>query len=139
MKDLNYVKKVELKKLIDDENGPDFSQNIDLNGWIFYRKSSFISFKIADVSGVQTVVIQYIYLTNKKDLVKLLSQCINFWTSQDVKFVYFLEHMREANYCEKYLSLLGFNIITENRPGVWKYKYKSTNGFDEDDIREYFA
>ena len=86
-------KKDELRKLIDDENGPKFSKNIDLDGWIFYRRDSFISFKIVNVNDVNTVVIQYIYIVNKNDLIKLLSQCINFWTSNDAKFIYFLEHI----------------------------------------------
>lgn len=131
-------KKDELRKLIDDENGPKFSRNIDLDGWIFYRRDSFISFKIVNVNNINTVVIQYIYIVNKNDLIKLLSQCINFWTSNDAKFIYFLEHARDANYCKKYLSLLDFNIVEENRPGVWKHDYKSTNGYGRDDIREYY-
>ena len=137
MKDIIYEKKLEIKKLIDEENGPGFSKNIDLSGYTFYRGHSFISFKIAKVNNVETVVIKYIYITNKKDLVKLLSFCVNFWSGNAVKFIYFLEHAREANYCKNYLTTLGFNIVEEERPGVWKYDFKSTNGFKRDEIKEY--
>ena len=138
MKDLIYEKQFELQKLIDGENGKNFNKNIDLSGWTFYRDASFISFKLVEISHVQTAVVQYIYITNKNDLVKLLAQVIKFFQGNDVKYIYFLEHAREANYCKKYLSLLGFKIVEEERPGVWKYNFKSTNGYKENEIREYY-
>lgn len=131
-------KKLELKNLIDMENGKGFHRNVDLSGYVFYRGKSFISFKFVTVEGVQVCKISYIYLTNKKDLVKLLSFCINFWAGNNVKFLYFLEHCREANYCKKYLSSIGFNVIEEERKDVWKYPYISSNGYKENDIKEYF-
>ena len=131
-------KKVELQKLIDNENGINFHRNIDLSGYIFYKGKSFIAFKILNINDIQVCKISYIYLVNKNDLVKLLSFCINFWAGNNVELLYFLEHNRIANYCKKYLSSLGFNVVEENRPGVWKKQYTSTNGFAEDDIREYY-
>lgn len=131
-------KRIEIRKLIDLENGPGFHRNVDLSGYIFYKGKSFIAFKLVDINGVSTCKISYIYLVNKNDLVKLLSFCINFWAGNNVKFIYLLEHCREANYCKKYLSTIGFNVIEENRKGVYKKSYVSTNGFDEDDIREYY-
>ena len=131
-------KKVELQKLIDGENGTNFHRNIDLSGWNFYKGKSFISFKIVNINGINVVKVNYIYLTSKNDLIKLLSYCINFWAGNNCKMIYFLEHCREANYCKKYLQTIGFSIVEENRKGVYKYPYKSTNGFKEEDIREYY-
>lgn len=131
-------KKIELQKLINEENGINFHKNIDLSGWTFYKGKSFISFKIINVNGVNVCKISYIYLTNKNDLVKLLSYCINFWAGNTVKYLYFLEHSRDANYCKKYFSALGFTITEENRPNAFRHEYKSTNGYDENDIREYY-
>ena len=131
-------KKFELQKLINDENGINFHKNIDLSGYTFYKGKSFISFKLVEVNNVQTAVIKYIYLINKNDLIKLLSFCINFWAGNNVKFIYFLEHAREANYCQKYLKTIGFTLIEEERSNAWKHEYKSTNGYKENEIREYF-
>lgn len=136
MKDIIYAKKVEIKKQIDDENGEGFNKNIDLSGFTIYKGESFISFKIVEINGIATAVIKYIYVINKKDLIKLLGFCINLWSGNAVKFIYFLEHRRNQNYAKKYLKAIGFTIIEENRPGVWKHKYVSNNGFDEDDILE---
>ena len=131
-------KKLEMQRLIDNENGINFHRNIDLSGYCFYRGKSFISFKIENINNTNVAVIKYIYLTSKKDLIKLLSFCINFWAGSTVKFLYFLEHSRDANYCKKYFSTIGFQILEENRPGVFKKEYQSTNGYDKDDIREYY-
>jgi len=131
-------KKFEMQKLINDENGINFHRNIDLGGYCFYKGKSFISFKIEMINGVNVCIIKYIYLTNKNDLVKLLSFCINFWAGHTVKFIYFLEHARTPNYCKKYLTSLGFTLVEEERPGVFKHEYKSTNGSKEDEIREYY-
>ena len=135
---INERKKMEMKTLIDAENGVNFSRNIDLNGWIFYKGKSFISFKLVEINGVTVANIKYIYLLNKNDLIKLLSFCIDFWAGNNVKMIYFLEHAREANYCKKYLSAIGFSILEEERENIWKYHYKSTNGYKENDIREYY-
>ena len=131
-------KKIEMQRLINDENGINFHRNIDLSGYCFYKGSSFISFKIENINDTNVAIIKYIYLTSKKDLIKLLSFCINFWAGQKIKFLYFLEHARDANYCKKYFSSIGFQMIEENRPGSFKYEYKSTNGYDANDIREYY-
>lgn len=140
MTDIINTKKYELKRIIDSEHGKEFNKNIDLSGWTFYRLTSFISFKIVSINDVNTAVIKYIYITNKNDLVKLLATCMNFWELNEVKMIYLLEHKRVANYVKKYFAdTLGFEVIDEIRPGVWAYKFKSTNGFVEDDIMEYFV
>ena len=139
MKDITYAKKLEMKKQIDDENGINFSRNIDLSGFTIYKGDNFISFKMIEIDGVQTVVIKYIYVTSKQNLVKLLAFCINMWSGNAVKFIYLLEHRRIQNYTKKYLEAIGFTVIEENRPGVWKYDFESTNGFDENDILEAYV
>ena len=131
-------KKVEMQKCINDEHGSNYSKNIDLNGYIFYRGKSFISFKLQNIKNINVCCITYIYLVNKKDLIKLLSFCINFWAGNNCKYIYMLEHAREANYCEEYLESLGFKIVKEKRPNCFKHKFKSSNGFKEDEIIEYY-
>lgn len=137
---ITNTKKYELRKIIDAEHGKDFSKNIDLSGWTFYRGSSFISFKILSINDINTAVIKYVYITNKDDLVKLLATCMNFWELNQVQMIYLLEHKRVANYVKKYfVETLGFDLIDEVRPGVWAYNFKSTNGYKEEDILEYFV
>ena len=138
MSDILYHKKLEIKKLMDGENGPGFERNIDLSGYTFYRGGSFITFKLVEVNNIQTVVIKYIYIVNKKDLLKLISFCINFWAGNNVKYIYFLEHARKENYCKEYLKELGFNFLEEERKNVWKHDFKSTNGYKMNEIREYY-
>jgi len=131
-------KKAEIRKLIDDENGVNFHRNIDLSGYVFFKGKDFISFKIVDVNGTNVVAIKYIYLTNKHNLIKLLSFCIDFWAGNNCKAIYFLEHARAANYCKKYFKTIGFEVIEEERTNIWKYEYTSNNGYKENEIREYF-
>ena len=114
MKDITYAKKLEMKKQIDDENGINFSRNIDLSGFTIYKGDNFISFKMIEIDGVQTVVIKYIYVTNKKNLVKLLAFCINMWSGNAVKFIYLLEHRRIQNYTKKCVDLFNEIIISDS-------------------------
>lgn len=130
------IKKAELQKLINNEHGINFHRNIRLSGFTVYKKDSFISFHFVTVNGINIVVIDYIYVTGKRDLIKLLSFCINFWSGNAVKFIYYKEHKRQANYVKKYFSTLGFTVIEQNKPGTWKKEWTSTNGFHEDDILE---
>ena len=135
---MSNIQKLEMQKLINEENGINFHKNIDLSGYTFYRGvDNFISFKLIEVNNIQVAKINYIYVTSKKNLIKLLSLCINFWSGNAVKYIYFVEHLRSANYCQKYLKTLGFNILEEERDNFWEYEYKSTNGYKENEIREY--
>ena len=138
MVDVGTVKKHEIIQLIDRENGKGFYKNIDLSGYTFYKKESFINFKIVDIKDIKVVVIKYIYVTNKSDLIKLLSFCVNFWSVNDIGFIYYLEHKRKQNYIKKYLPLLGFSYSEYEKEGVWKYKFKSTNGFRENELVEVY-
>jgi hypothetical protein len=82
------------------------------------------------------VVIDNIYVTSKTDLIKLLSFCINFFSGNNCKYIYLKEHRRQANYVQKYLSVLGFEVKTGTKKTPWKYDWVSTNGFAEDEILE---
>jgi hypothetical protein len=129
----------ELEKLINDENGINFHRNIDLDrSWVIKFEDSFIAYKLTRVNGKSIAQIVYSYFVSKKDTIKLLAWCGQHWNTENVQYVYGLEHQRKANAMKKYLKALGFKCISENRPDVWDYKYISTNGYHEDDINEYF-
>lgn len=134
---MSNLKRADIKKMIDTENGIDYSRNINLSGYTVYRGNSFISFRIFEMNGVNVVKIDYIYVTNKKSLIKLLGWCINFWSGNCIKAIYYQEHKRSANYVEKYLPLLGFDVIESKRTN-WKHDWTSTNGFAESEVIEAF-
>ena len=81
-----------------------------------------------------TVVIDYIYVTSKTDFVQLISWCVNFWTGNAVKYVYYKEHRRKSNVV-KTLKSLGFQV-NNIKYNNWKHEWTSTNGFAEDDVIE---
>lgn len=132
-------RKTEIRSLIDHEHGRDFSRNINLKGYVFHLQKSFIAFHFETVDGVTIAVIDYIFLTNKKSLVKLLGFTVDFWLGNKVRFIYYKEHERKANYVEVYFKALGFETVRENKDGVWKYPdWISVNGFPENNIVEHF-
>lgn len=134
---IESVKKLEMQQLINDENGENYHRNINLNGYTVYRDKSFISFRILSVKNKPIVVIDYIYITNKKDLIQLLSWCINFWSGNSVRYIYYKEHKRKSNII-KSLSSLGFTV-SETTCNKWKHQWKSTNGFSESAVIEAFT
>lgn len=130
------VQKKALERQINSEHGINYHRNINLSGFTVYRQSSFISFHFVEVNGINTVVIDYVYVTNKTAFIKLFSWCINFFAGNNVKFIYLKEHKRQSNVVKKYLSTAGFTIVESKKPGVWKHPWTSTNGFSEDEILE---
>lgn len=128
------LKRRELQKLINRENGKNYHKNINLTGYTVYRKDSFITFHFVSVNGINTVMIDYIYVTCKKDLIKLLSFCIHYFAGNKVRFIYYKEHKRQANYVSKYFNLLGFKIA--DREMNWKHDWQSTNGYKETEVVE---
>lgn len=130
-------KRLELQTRINDENGINYHRNINLSGYIMYRRDSFIAFRFKEVNGICGVVIDYVAVTNKTDLIKLLSFCINFWAGHAAKFIYLKEHARQSNIVEKYFKTLGFDIMKSD-DAVWKHKWTSTNGYSESEIVEAF-
>lgn len=133
---MNSIKKIDMQKLIDGEHGINFCKNVNLNGYTVYSDASFISFRFLQVNNKNIVYIDYIYVTNKKKLLDLFAWCINFWSGMNAEVIYLSEHMRKANYIQKYLPLLGFNIIESERKKPWKYEWTSTNGFSENQMLE---
>lgn len=131
------VKKLEMQQLINEENGTNYHRNINLSGYTVYRDKSFISFRIMNIKNKPIVVIDYMYITNKKDMIQILSWCINFWSGNAVRYIYYKEHKRKSNIV-KSLKSLGFNIA-ETTYNKWKYDWKSTNGFSENEIIEAFT
>lgn len=130
-------KRLELRKRINDENGINFHRNVNLSGYIIYRRDSFIAFHFKTINGITGVVIDYIAVVNKTDLIKLLSFCINFWAGSNTKFIYLREHVRASNIVEKYFKTLGFDIMKSDN-ATWKHTWTSTNGYSEGEIIEAF-
>lgn len=130
-------KKLEIRKLIDSEHGKGFHKNINLSGYTLYRKESFLTFRFVEIKGKMIAIIEYIYITNKNDLIKLLSFAINFFVGKDVRYIYCKEHRRESNYVEKYLPLLEFTV-NEYKNKKWKHKWKSSTRFKEEDTIEVY-
>ncbi len=135
---MDGMKKLELQKVINSENGINYHRNINLSGYTAYRDKSFISFRLMTVKEKQICVIDYIFITSKKDLIQLLSWCINFWSGNAVKYIYYKEHHRKANVIQKVLPALGFKVCNSTYDN-WKHDWKSTNGFDESDIIEAYT
>lgn len=130
-------KKIEMVKLIDNEHGKGYSKNVNLDGYTIYRNSSFITFRVVTVNGHNVAVIEYVYVTNKNDLIKLLSFAVNFFVGKDVAYIYYKQHKRPANYVEKYFPLLDFEVqdfINKH----WKYMWKSNNKYREEETIEVY-
>lgn len=130
------VQKKTLERQINSEHGINYHRNVNLSGFTVYRQSSFISFHFVEVNGINTVVLDYIYVTNKTAFIKLFSWCINFFAGNNVKFIYLKEHKRQSNVVKKYLATAGFTIVESEKPNVWKHPWTSTNGFGENEILE---
>lgn len=134
---MNTYDRARLQTLINDENGPKYSRNVPLDGFTITLGDSFISFNLREINKNKVAVITYIYVTNKEELISLLGYCINMWSGYDVKMIYYREHRRKSNIV-KLLKYLDFDVVSTTKKD-WKYKWKSTNGFKEDDCIEAFT
>lgn len=132
------ITRQQLQRRINEEHGINFHKNINISGYTFYRKDSFISFHFAIVNKITVVKIDYLYVTCKTDFLKLMKHCIKFWTGYNVAFVYYKEHKRQANYAKKFFSAAGMTILEEERENQWKSDWTSTNGYPENSILEAF-
>ncbi len=135
---MDGIHKIELQKLINSENGINYHRNVNLNGYTVYRGKSFISFRLLNINNKEVVIIDYMFMTSKKDLLQLLSWCVNFWSGNAVKYIYYKEHHKKSNIAEKCLPSLGFHV-QQSTYDNWKYEWTSTNGFDENEIIEAFT
>lgn len=138
---IEQLKKSDMQNLIDKEHGKNYHRNIDLSGYTVYRGDSFITFRFVTIgSNNRTVVyVDYIYVTDKKNLIKLMAWCINFWTGNGAQCIYYRSHKRKANYVEKSFPSLDFHVTEKNKQKEWKYKWTSTNGYSENNIIEAFV
>lgn len=132
----NYDK-VKLQRLINDEHGTNYHRNVPLDGYTITLGDAFISFAFREIAGVTTVIIHYLYVTKKEDLMTLLAYCINMWSGYGTKMIYFREHKRKSNII-KTLSHLGFDVHSM-RKNSWPHDWISTNGFPEYDCIEAFT
>lgn len=132
------ITRKQLQKRINEEHGINYHKNINISGYTFYRKDSFISFHFARVNNITAVKIDYLYVTSKKDLLRLMKQCIKFWIGYNVEFIYYKEHKRHANYAKNLFKAAGMSVIEEKRENQWKSQWTSTNGYAENEILEAF-
>ncbi|MEE3344057.1 MAG: hypothetical protein VZS44_08205 [Bacilli bacterium] len=135
------ISREKIRKIIDNEHGPGYSKNVNLSGYVITRGDSFIIFRFLNVGENQRVVvyIDYIYVTNRKSLIKLLAWCINFWTGNGAQCLYFKSHKRKANYIEKTFPSLDFTVKDTIKNSEWKHAWKSTNGYKENQLLEAFV
>lgn len=134
---MNTYDKSQLQKLIDKENGTRYAKNIPLGGFTLTFNDAFISFYFREINDKTVVVITYIYVTNKNELLTLLGYCINMWSGYNVKMIYYREHKRKSNIIKllKHLDLDIQDITYDS----WKHKWTSTNGYAENDCIEAFT
>lgn len=134
---MNNYDKVKFQRLINDEHGTNYYRNIPLNGYTVTLNDSFISFNFKEINGYNIAIIHYMYVTNKDDLLSLLSYCINLWVGYEVKMIYYREHRRKSNVVQTFKHL-GFDVhdISVTK---WVHDWISTNGFKESDCIEAFT
>lgn len=135
------IQKANMQKIIDKEHGKEYHKNVNLSGYTVYRGDSFITFRFVTLgkNARVCVYIDYIYVTSRTNLIKLLAWCMNFWAGNGTKCIYYASHKRKANFVEKTFPSLDFKVNECTKSNNWKYEWKSTNGFSEDQIIEAFV
>ena len=129
--------KVKIQKCINNENGTNYHRNIPLDGYTITLGDAFISFSFKEVNGINTVIIHYLFVTKKDDLITLLAYCTNIWSGNCVKMIYYSEHHRKSNIIKTFKHL-GFEVVDYEKDS-WKYDWESTNGYAENDCIEAFV
>lgn len=132
----NY-NRAKLQKLISDENGPNYHKNVPLDGFTITLGVSFISFSFKEINGITVAVVTYMYITDKNAFINLLGYCIKIWSGYGVKMIYYKEHRRKSNII-KFLKYLDFDVKS-TKTKKWKYIWKSTNGYKEEDCIEAYT
>lgn len=132
----NY-NRAKLQTLISDENGPNYHKNVPLDGFTITLGVSFISFSFKEINGVTVAIVTYMYITDKNAFINLLGYCIKIWSGYGVKMIYYKEHRRKSNII-KFLKYLDFDVKS-TKTKKWKYIWKSTNGYKEDDCIEAYT
>ena len=134
---MNNYDKAKLQQLISDENGTNYHRNVPLDGFTVTLGDSFISFSFKKINDINVAVISYIHVLEKMDFIHLLSYCVKMWRGYDVKMVYYKEHRRKSNIINS-LEHLDFDV-NPTKKVKWKYSWKSTNGFKENDCIEAYT
>lgn len=134
---MNSYDRAKLQRLISDEHGTNFHRNIPLDGFTVTLNDSFISFSFKEINNITVVIISYIYVTCKNDFINLLGYCIKMWAGYGAKMIYYKEHRRKSN-VSKFLKYLDFTVVNTKKAN-WRHKWKSTNGFSENDCIEAFT
>lgn len=116
------ITKDDIRAIIDKENGKGYSNNINLNGYIFTKNGSFIVFEFKNIDDVKICHIKYIYFRNVKDLITIMVNCCNFWMGNHIQFIFFKEKKKDVS-AIKFLESLNFRMEVISRP-KWKYKFK---------------
>jgi len=114
--------KDEIRQCIDQENGKDYSYNINLDGYVFTKNGSFIVFQLKNVDDVSVCHIKYIYVADQKDFVTIMVNCCNFWMGNNVQFIFYKEKKKLKNSPINFLKELGFKIDVVDNP-EWKVKF----------------
>lgn len=99
--------KDEIRAAIDSENGEGYSANLNLNGYIFTRKNSFIVFEIKILEEIRICHIKYIYFDNVQDLITIMVHSCNFWQGNKIQFLFFKEKHKNVS-AIKFLENLNF-------------------------------
>lgn len=115
--------KDEIRKIIDEENGDGFSNNVNLNGYVFTKNESFVVFELKNIDDVKVCHVKYIHFLTEKDLTTLMVYCCNFWMGNHVQFIFYREKDRVKNSAVEWLKGLGFReeIIRDYQ---WKWKFE---------------
>ena len=117
--------KDDLRKIIDEENGEGFSNNINLNGYTFTKNGSFITFEFKYIEDIKVCHIKYIYFKNNKDLITLMVNCCNFWMGNKVQFIFYKEKNKKVS-AYSLLKELNFRVNKIDYP-KWKYRFNCKN------------
>lgn len=117
--------KSEIRAVIDADNGEGFSSNINLNGYVFTKRDSFLIFELKTIEDVRVCHIKYIHFVNEKDAMTILTYCCNFWMGNHVQFLFYREKDRDGG-CRKYLKDLGFReYMHDSYRWKWRFHCKS--------------
>ena len=116
------ITKDEIRRIIDSENGEGYSNNINLNGYVFTKNGSFLIFEFKNIEDVRICHIKYIYFKNKKDLITIMVNCCNFWMGNQVQFIFYKEKQKNVS-AVRFLRSLNFRVEVISRP-KWKYNFK---------------
>jgi len=114
--------KAEMRQVMDRENGAGFSNNFNLNGYVFQRKGTFVVFELRTMEGIKICHIKYIHVERKEDLLPVMAYCCNFWMGNRVQFIFYREKERK-NGAFEFLKGLGFRDEV-NPHHQWKWAFQ---------------